>query len=197
MLAKHTLLATIAFGALLVACSKKDSDTGAMDTTPGASAAASPAPSGGEYTPGEMLGILKTVSEGDIESGALAQTKATDAQVKQLAARLAADHQAMKQDIDELSAKLSLTPTMPKHDGDIGEDHREAMGKLNSKAAGREWDEKYLEHEISMHKKAVDETEEAAKKEQNPEMKAMLEKALAGLKGHLEAAQRLEKKFGV
>lgn len=195
MLAKFNLVTLVSLGALLAACAPKESETAVLDS-PAATALATPV-GGGEYSGAEMLGILNAVSDGDIEAGTLAQTKATDAQVKTLAIQLTADHKGMKMEIGALAAKLSITPMFPKDEEDIVQDHRKAMNDLQSKAAGREWDEAYLEHEVKLHKSAIDETEEAVKKEQNPEMKALLERSLSGLKGHLTSVQALEKKFGV
>lgn len=193
MRSRLTLIA-IAAGSLLIACKPKD-EAVATDTTP-TTAAATPV-GGGEYSGAEMLGILSTVSDGDIEAGTLAQTKATDAQVKQLGATFVADHQAMKQEVAALATKLGLSPTLPKDEEELAQDHQKAMTDLNSKPVGREWDEAYLEHEVKMHKAVIDEVEEAVDKERRAEMKALLQKALTGLKGHLSAAEALEKKFGV
>lgn len=196
MLAKHNLLTIVSFGALLMACAPKDTETAAVDSPAETAAAVAPV-GGGEYTGAEMFGFLNAVSDGDIEAGTFAQTKATDAQVKALGARFVGEHQALKAELATLSAKLGITPTLPKDEEDMVEDHKKAMTDLQSKAAGREWDEAYLEHEVKMHKHALEETEEAAKKEQNSEMKALLEKAVTSLKAHLTAAEELEKKFGV
>jgi putative membrane protein len=191
MLAKRLIVVSLLTAA--VACAPKEKTVATADST-----GAATVPTGShEYSGGELLGLLNMVSDGDIEAGTLAQTKATDAQVKRLAAQFASDHQAMKGEIAALSTKLGIAPVTPKDDEDLSEDHKKAMADLGSKSVGREWDEAYLEHEIKVHKEAIDEIGEAVEKEQNPEMKALLTKALTGLRGHRQAAEELEKKFGV
>ena len=150
-----------------------------------------------EYTDAELLGFLNAANDGETEMGRMVEAKATDAQVKAFARRAAGEHQALKKEVDALAAKLNVTPAVPENDEDLVDDHRKAMADLNGKGRGKEFDEAYVEHEIAMHKKVIDEVEDALERSQNADMRALLQKALTGLRAHLQAAEAIEKKFGV
>jgi predicted outer membrane protein len=70
------------------------------------------------------------------------------------------------------------------------------MRDLRAKAKGAEFDEAFLEHEIRMHRKMLDEVKDAIGRSQSADMRALLEKARDGIQGHLTTAEDLEKKFG-
>jgi putative membrane protein len=151
---------------------------------------------GREYSNTEMLGFINRYNDAEIEMAALAGPKATDAEVKAFATRIAADHKALKAAVATAAASLNLTPAAPDDDEDLAEDHMKGMQELRDQARGREFDEKFLEHEIRMHRKALDEIKDALDANRNPEIRALLEQARAGTQAHLTAAEDLEKKFG-
>jgi putative membrane protein len=135
-------------------------------------------------------------NDAEIEIGEMAQTKATDAQVRDFARRIVGEHRALKTEVTSTAQRLNLTPTMPTADEGLRSDHTEGMRNLTARAKGREFDEAFLEHEIKMHKKVVDEVEDALQRNRNPEIRPLLEKARDGLRAHLRTAEELEKKFG-
>jgi putative membrane protein len=150
-----------------------------------------------EYTDAELLGFLNAANDGEVEMGRMVEAKATDAQVKAYARRITGEHEAFKKEVDALAAKLGVTPAVPENDEDLVDDHTKAMADLNGKAKGKEFDEAFVEHQKEMHRKVIDEVEDALGRTQNADMKALLEKARTALRAHLEAAEEIEKKFGV
>ena len=192
--------------ALLGACNRGDRERAAAeaDTAAGRAgeavgAAADTVASraaGREYTNGELVGFINAYNDAEVEAGQMAQTKATDSQVRDFARRVVGEHQALKTEVTNTAQRLNLTPVMPKADEDLLEDHREGMRDLNGKAKGKEFDEAFLEHEIAMHKKVIDEIEDTLGRNRNQEIRPLLEKARAGLRAHLTRAEELEKKFG-
>lgn len=151
---------------------------------------------GREYTNAELVALLNTYNDAEVEIGTMAQTKATDPQVRQFARRLVTEHRALKTEVTAAAQRLNITPAMPSDDEDLVEDHQEGMRDLNAKARGREFDEDFLEHQIGMHKKVLDEIEDALGRNRNPELRSLLEQARTGIRGHLTTAEELEKKFG-
>lgn len=149
-----------------------------------------------EYSDAEFVGLLGAANAAEIEVGNMAAGKATDAEVKAFASKLATEHKALQGEVDALTAKLGLMPTMPRNDEDIVEDHTEAMQDLSTKT-GKEFDEAFMEKQISMHKKVLDEINDALSRSQNADLRALLEKAKTGIEAHLRAAEEIEKKFGV
>lgn len=151
---------------------------------------------GREYTNAELVGFINAYNDAEVEIGGAARTKATDPQVRAFAQRIIGEHRALKTEATTTAQRLNITPAVPKADEDLLEDHREGMRDLNGKAKGKEYDEAFVEHEVKMHKKVLDEIEDALGRKKNEEIRALLEKARDGVRGHLTAAEELEKKFG-
>lgn len=151
---------------------------------------------GREYTNAELTGFINAYNDAEIEIGELARTKATDTQVRNFAQRIVQEHRALKTEVTNSAQRLNFSPIMPEADENLLQDHQNAMRELREKPRGREFDEAFLEHEIMMHRKVLDEVEDALGRNRNEEIRAVLETARTGLRGHLETAQELEKKFG-
>lgn len=207
---KHHGLTRLALAAAVVAalgaCDRGDRERAAAeaDTAAGQAGAAVGAAAdtaaaktvGREYTNGELVGFVNAYNDAEVEMGQMAQTKATDPQVRDFAKRIIGEHRALKTEATSTAQRLNVSPVVPKADEDLLEDHRNGMRDLNAKAKGKEFDEAFLEHEISMHKKVLDEVEDALGRNRNQEIRPLLEKARDGLRAHLTAAEELEKKFG-
>jgi putative membrane protein len=194
-------LAIVATAALLGACDRGDRETAmaeidtALDTAK-ARLDTAVGRLGREYTDAELTGFLNAFSDAQVEVGQLAMSMATDVQVKTYSSRIVRDHQALKTDVNRTVQQLNLTPTVPEDDENLAEDHQAGMRDLRAKARGAEFDEAFLEHEIRMHRKMLDEVKDAIGRSQSADMRALLEKARDGIQGHLTTAEDLEKKFG-
>jgi len=151
---------------------------------------------GQEYTNAELVGFVNAYNDAEVEVGKLAQTKATDTQVRDFARRIVSEHGALKTEVTTAAQRLSLTPTMPTADENLPEDHQTGMRELNALAKGREFDRAFVKHEIKMHKKVLDEVEDALRRNRNQEIRPVLEKARDGLRAHLTTAEELERKLG-
>ena len=186
---------------LLVACARERAETDtaltkAVEAIGAATDSAAGRLAGREYTNAELAAFLQKYDAAEIEIGQLALTKATDAGVRAFAQQIITDHRALDKEVASTIQQLNVTPALPEDEEDLTEDHQKGMQELNAKAKGKEFDEAFVEHEIAMHKKVIDEVEDALGRNRNPELKALLEKARAGLRAHLTTAETLEKKFG-
>jgi putative membrane protein len=196
------LVAALSSAVLLGACNRGDRagvDTAVSDTTGAIAAGADTVAgrvAGREYTNAELVALINTYNDAEVEVGKMAQTKATDPQVRAFARRIVGEHQALKTEVTNTAKQGNITPAMPDDDEDLTKDHQDGMRDLNGKAKGKEFDEAFLEHEIKMHKKVLDEVDDALGRNRNPEIRPLLEKARTGLSAHLKAAEDLEKKFG-
>jgi putative membrane protein len=183
---------------LLSACDR--ADRGAVDTALGAAgdtiAAVAGRVAGPEYSNAELAGFVNAYNDAEIEIGQMAVTKATDPQVREFARRIVGEHRALRTEVTGSAQRLGLTPSMPAADEGLKSDHAEGMRDLTARTSGREFDEAFLEHEIKMHKKVLDEVEDALQRNRNPELRPVLEKARDGIRAHLKTAEELEKKFG-
>lgn len=149
-----------------------------------------------EYSDAELAGLLNAVNDAEIEMGNMVASKATDPEVRAFAQQIARDHQALKRDVNALASKLNIRPIVPVADEDLPENHRRAMADLTAKPAGAEFDEAFVEHEIAVHREALDEVQDALNRNPNPDLRALLEQARTGLEAHLTQARNLERKFG-
>jgi putative membrane protein len=144
------------------------------------------------YSDANAVAFIQTVNTGEVEAAALAKTKATDPQIKAFARQMEMDHTAMKKEVAETAQRLGLSTTAT--DEDVLENHQEDMRKLNEASAGNDFDDKYIDNQVSAHKNALDEIDEAIEKTQNAEFKALLQKARGAVDGHLKKAEQLDKK---
>jgi putative membrane protein len=151
---------------------------------------------GREYTNAEFAAFLTTYSDAEIETGQMAQSKATDAEVRAFARELVTSHRAMKTEVANTAKQNNVTPSIAADDEALTEEHQEGMKDLNGRARGAEFDEAYLEHEISMHRRVLDVIEDALDDNRNAEIQPLLVKARDGIRAHLTKAEELEKKFG-
>ena len=186
---------------LLGACARERAETDtaltkAVEAIGAATDSAAGRLAGREYSNAELTAILQKYDAAEVEVGQLALTKATDPGVRSFAQQIITDHRALEKEVASTIQQLNVTPAIPEDDEDLTEDHQKGMQELNAKAKGKEFDEAFLEHEIAMHKKVIDEVEDALGRNKNPELKPLLEKARAGLRSHLTTAETLEKKFG-
>jgi putative membrane protein len=150
---------------------------------------------GQEYTNAELVGFVNAYNDAEIEIGQLAQTKATDAQVRDFARRIVSDHRALKTEVTNAAQRLNVTGTMPAADENLPEDHQTGLRDLNALPKGRDFDRAFVAHEIKMHRKVLDEVEDALRANRNQEIRPVLEKARDGIRMHLTTAEELEKKL--
>lgn len=148
---------------------------------------------GREYTNAELAGFINAYNDAEIEMGEMARPKATDPRVATFAQRIVADHRALKAEVASTAQRLNVSPVVPDDDEDLREDHRNAMSRLRDMARGPAFDEAFLDHEIAMHREVLDEVEDALDRDAHQEMRALLERARAGLQSHLSAAEELRR----
>lgn len=195
------ILAILGIAAWLGACDRGDRETAmaemdsALDTAK-ARLDTAVGRLGREYSDAELTGFVNAFNDAEVEVGQLATSTATDAEVKAFASQIVRDHRALKTDVNRTVQQLNITATVPEDDEDLAEDHQAGMRDLRAKAKGAEFDEAFLEHEIRMHRKVLDEVKDAAGRSQSVDMRTLLEKARDAIQAHLTRAEELEKKFG-
>lgn len=119
---------------------------------------------------------------------ALKRTTLT-AEEQSFAKQLISDHKKANDELAALAkARGATLPT------GLGADEQEKLAKM-SEIKDKDFNEEFLEHQISCHKKAIDLFEDQADDGKDPELKAFAVKTLPRLKGHLETAKRLEAKY--
>jgi len=124
----------------------------------------------------------------EVETSTVAESKATNAEVKAFAKHMVADHTQAMGEMNELVAKKGIT--LSNDDKDV----TSAVEKLNKENAGADFDKAYMSMMVSDHKKTVKLFEKEAKSGEDADFKALAEKLLPTLQGHLKMAQDLSDK---
>jgi putative membrane protein len=193
------LLATALVAAGGCSTKEKAADTVAVaDTThhDSAAAAMAPAPAPGGWTDGAILAYAGAASRAEIAEGKLAATKARNAEVKAFAKQMQADHEAMLKEGESFAGSHNITADTTKDDvRDLSKSAQDQLKDLTDKAAGADWDKKYLDNQIDDHKAVLGKLQDAAKATTNADLQALLTKATGKVQEHLTKAQALKDKY--
>jgi putative membrane protein len=166
--------------------------TGIVALTLAAARAGVPlAAAGGQHAaqPADSTFMITAARAGNAEIALadIADRRSTDAEVKAMAEKLKADHQAMDTDLQALGTKLKvMIPT------DVTPDQKSLATKLG-KLSGRAFDKAYLETTVKDHQDALALYTRAGKNA-DPDLKTFIDQALAVLNDHLRRAITLQKR---
>jgi putative membrane protein len=148
-----------------------------------------------DLTDANIVALLDHANEADSSAGALASKKATNAQVKQFAKMMMADHHQLRKQGADLAKKLGLTPEPPADDP-VTPLARQEMDALEAAEKGLDFDRTYIQQEITAHQAVLDLAKQAHDSADNAELKALIEQARPLIENHLKQAQAIEKELG-
>lgn len=142
-----------------------------------------------------IVGIFDAANTWDIETGSLAESKASRATVKSYGAMLARDHRGVRQQGRDLAQKLGVTPTPVAADFPLKKAHEETMTKLRS-LSGDAFDKAFLQHEVDFHRAVIDAINTTLMPAiQNAEVKALVQKVAPAFEAHMRQAEQLLKQM--
>ncbi|HXG86658.1 MAG TPA: DUF4142 domain-containing protein [Pyrinomonadaceae bacterium] len=128
-------------------------------------------------------------SNAEIEAGKMAVSKAQNAEVKQFAQEMIADHTRANKELMPIAAKKNVTlPT------DLDPEHK-AMAADMSKLSGAEFDKEYMEGQVADHEKTVALLQSQVDGGTDADAKAFATKTLPAVKMHLEMARKINAKL--
>ena len=188
--ARTVIVALAACSALVAACSK--GETPATDSAAGVAATPPPTtPPAPALTDPNIVFILDQANASDSARGKLADTKATDPEVKRFGRMMMGEHHALRLAGANLAKKLGVTPTPP------AADDSEAMAKtemdsLTALAKGKAWDKAYIDYEVMYHQAVLDKATQALGAAQNAELKTLIEGAAPVIQKHLDMAKQIQ-----
>lgn len=130
-------------------------------------------------------------NRGEVELGQFAQQRATNPQVKQLAQRIAQDHQQALQQLNQIAQQSNVQITQEK--SKEASELREELSDLS----GQEFDKKFVKETLDHHKKEVSEFEEKANEVTSPALKQFITSTLPTLREHLQLARQTAQAIGV
>jgi putative membrane protein len=147
-------------------------------------------------TDAQIASIVVTANTVDIDAGKLAESKATDPQVKAFGRQMVTAHMGVNKSATELVTKLKVTPednatSMSLKSG--GESNVKSLEQLN----GAAFDKAYIDHEVAYHEQVLDAVDKTLiPGAKNAELKALLVKVRPAFVAHLEHAKHLQMTLG-
>ncbi|MEO6949353.1 MAG: DUF4142 domain-containing protein [Ginsengibacter sp.] len=181
---------------MLNSCNNADTTKTNTDSTAVVSADATPAPAApasDKLTDPEIASVAVTANQIDIDYAAIAKSKGSTAAVKEFAATMAKDHQAVIDKAVALVTKLGVTPADNATTQSLLAGATTTKANLNS-LSGAAFDKAYIDNEVAYHKAAIDLVENKLIADaSNADLKALLESALPLFKEHLAHAEMVQK----
>lgn len=147
-------------------------------------------------TEAEIIHVLATVNNSEIEAAQLAKTKSQDKNVISLANHIITDHGAMNRQLMDLSQRLNIQPDGNEISKSIRAGSAATMASLRN-ASGNEFNEGFMQQQVSMHQSTLRTIDDRLlPNAQNPELKTLLQRARASIVSHLDHAQTLQRQTG-
>lgn len=135
--------------------------------------------------------VVRAYSDGlyEVKASEAAKTKATDADVKKIAAMMVTAHNKLNKQLVDLAKKKSFTLPETIEQGQLDD-----INKTGEKT-GLDFDKAYVDDLVDKHEKAIDMFEKSADKSNDPDVKKAFTDALPELRAHLEHAKTLKEKL--
>ena len=176
-----------------IACSKKEgySDSASGATTAAMAPATPPAP---VLTDPNIVYILDQANAADSARGKLAETKATNAEVKRFGRLMVGEHHGLRVAGQALAKKLNVTPQAPPSDQSEAQTKQE-MDSLQAVPKGKAWDKAYIDFEVTYHQAVLETATKALEAAQNAELKNLIQTAAPVIQRHLDMAKQIQPKL--
>jgi putative membrane protein len=126
---------------------------------------------------------------GEIKFAELATQRSNNAEVKALAAQLAADHKKVLGEAKTLAASKSISVPTEEEDSDKRKTER------FYDESGKDFNKKWAKEMIDRHEKSINKFEKRFEKTEDAELKAWIDKTLPHLRMHLEKLNTLHEKI--
>jgi putative membrane protein len=140
----------------------------------------------------QIAHIVVTANQVDIDAGKLAESKASNAQVKAFGKQMVTDHTGVNQQAVALAKKLNVTPQDNPTSQSLKAGGAENVKKLNG-LSGADFDKAYVDHEIAYHEQVLDAIDKVlVPNAKNEELKALIVKVRPAFVAHLEHAKMVK-----
>ena len=143
----------------------------------------------------EIAAIVVTANQIDIDAGKLAQSKSTNAQVKELGRLMVTDHRAMNEQVHQAAQQANVVSRAGDEAEDIGDDGREMMEELRGKR-GAEFDREYMDEMVDSHEEALEMLDRAARDTARAApIREAVTQSRQKVQQHLDQARRLQQQL--
>jgi putative membrane protein len=146
-------------------------------------------------TPAAILSQLSMANTMEIQLSKMAQKKASSPKVKQVAARLLADHSKNESQLKALAKQLNVTLTPSAGGNPTAADSAAMPSELQGKS-GAQFDQAFVQHEIDDHQSNIQKIQsQMLPSAQNAQVKSYLQKTVTAMQGHLASLQQAQKQL--
>jgi putative membrane protein len=145
----------------------------------------------------QIAHIVVTANTVDIDAGKLAETKASNAEVKQFGETMVKDHTAVNKQATDLAKKLGVKPEDNATSRSLAQGGRDNLAHLKELKKGGDFDKAYVDHEVAYHQAVIDALDKALiPNAKNAELKDLLQKSRPAFVAHLEHAKMIQGSLG-
>jgi len=140
----------------------------------------------------QIVAIVVTANQVDIDAGKLAESKAAAKEVKDFAKLMVTDHTGVNNTAKDLAAKLKVAPESNATSKSLQQGGDKNLASLKA-LSGAEFDRAYVDHEVAYHQAVLDAVDQALiPGAKNAELKALLVKVRPAFVAHLAHAKQLQ-----
>jgi putative membrane protein len=143
-------------------------------------------------TDAQIAHIVVTANQVDVDAGKVAEQKGSTDEVRKFGKQMVTDHTAVNQQASALVGKLKVTPEANDTSASLRKGGDENLARLQ-KLKGKEFDQAYVDHEVSYHQAVIDAVDQTLlPSARNEELKTLIRKVRPALVQHLEHARHLQ-----
>jgi len=158
----------------------------------GSASAQGAAPAAAGPTDAQIAHIVVTANQVDIDAGKLAQSKASNKEVKAFGKQMVTDHTGVNKQATALVKKLKVKPEDNPTSKSLmsgGEDNLKKLKGLK----GKDFDQAYIDHEVAYHQAVLDAIDKTlVPNAKNEELKGLIVKVQPAFVAHLAHAKELQ-----
>jgi len=142
----------------------------------------------------DIANVIHEVNAGEIAAGKIAQTKASNADVKAYAREMVTAHTALDKKGVKISGQTAATNAAMRDS--VVNANKAMSSQLQSAASGADFDRAYLDGQVTGHQNTLSFLQQAQNQAQNADLKQMITTAIPDVQQHLERARALQSKVG-
>ena len=140
----------------------------------------------------QIASIVVTANQVDIDAGKLAESKASNAEVKAFGKQMVTDHSGVNKQAVALVTKLKVTPEDNATSQSLKAGGVDNVKNLN-RLSGAAFDKAYVDHEVAYHQQVLDAIDKTLiPSAQNAELKSLLVAVRPAFVAHLDHARSLQ-----
>jgi putative membrane protein len=142
----------------------------------------------------DIANVIHEVNAGEIAAGKIAQTKASNAEVKAFAREMVQAHTALDKQGTKASGQTAATNAAIRDS--VVNANKAMSSQLQSAASGAEFDKAYIDGQVQGHQNALSFLQAAQNQAQDADVKKMITAAIPDVQKHLDRARALQSKVG-